>query len=515
MAKEIEVDLTLETNIEPTIQNLRNLKKELRQATAGSAEFNKISANIRDVEDALEAAGTQAEDFAGLLEQAPGPIGVIGRGLKTLELNTKSFGTALKLSGIGLLVGIVGGLAAAFNDNEKAQKKLQPILNQLQKILGGIFSVVEPLFDVFIDLAEKALPYVTKGIGILYSAMAGYFTFLKNVGVGVGKLLKGIFTLDLDSVKEGLSTLKNSFSEAVKSGQEAYKRFETGSQELTKAEKEELEKRLEAERKAAEERAKIQKELNEKLAKLEKERFEKRKKQVDEFRELEQQLADEERERELQRRIKAEEDQKAFLDKGTALLMQQKLEAEEARQDELAREKAAVEAKIAIRNEEIAAGREFFNILSVLGEKNKAIQKAALIANSALSIASIINNTNVGATKEVATKGIFGLSTGAILYARMALSIGSVVAATARGLKGIGAGGSAPSGSGGNTGGGGGTPRPESAAPQFNIVGNTGVNQVAQVLNRQQAPIQAYVVASQVTTQQALDRQIKQTASIA
>jgi hypothetical protein len=40
-------------------------------------------------------------------------------------------------------------------------------------------------------------------------------------------------------------------------------------------------------------------------------------------------------------------------------------------------------------------------------------------------------------------------------------------------------------------------------SPSFNVVGNSGVNQLAQL---QQTPVQAYVVSGSVTTAQALDR---------
>ena len=54
-----------------------------------------------------------------------------------------------------------------------------------------------------------------------------------------------------------------------------------------------------------------------------------------------------------------------------------------------------------------------------------------------------------------------------------------------------------------------------SAAPKFNVVGNTGTNQLAQTLaNQNQQPIQTYVVASNVTTAQSLDRNIISNASI-
>ena len=51
----------------------------------------------------------------------------------------------------------------------------------------------------------------------------------------------------------------------------------------------------------------------------------------------------------------------------------------------------------------------------------------------------------------------------------------------------------------GGGGGGGGSVM----SPNFNVVGSSGMNQLAQI---QQQPIQAYVVSGEVTSAQALDR---------
>ena len=136
---------------------------------------------------------------------------------------------------------------------------------------------------------------------------------------------------------------------------------------------------------------------------------------------------------------------------------------------------AALQAKKSIISSEIDAAKGLVDLLGGLGEKNKKIQKAALIANAALSIAEIINNTNVGSAKEVATKGVIGLGTSALLYTKMAISIASVVAATAKGLSALGGGSvTAPS----NTGGGGGGTSTTAVAPTTgpNLFGqaNTG-----------------------------------------
>ena len=65
-------------------------------------------------------------------------------------------------------------------------------------------------------------------------------------------------------------------------------------------------------------------------------------------------------------------------------------------------------------------------------------------------------------------------------------------------------------GGGGSQGGGGSAPTP----PQFNIVGQSGTNQLAQTIAGQQnKPIEAFVVSSAVTTSQALDRNRVKTAT--
>jgi len=92
----------------------------------------------------------------------------------------------------------------------------------------------------------------------------------------------------------------------------------------------------------------------------------------------------------------------------------------------------------------------------------------------------------------------------------MAISIGSVIAATAKGLGALG-GGSAPSAGGGGGEGGGTAP----AAPAFNVVGASSTNQLAQTIgNQQQQPIKTYVLANDVTTAQGLERNIISSASI-
>lgn len=182
-----------------------------------------------------------------------------------------------------------------------------------------------------------------------------------------------------------------------------------------------------------------------------------------------------------------------------------------ARDKSIADAKIEADTKIAIQQGALDALGGLVGLAKSIGEKNKGIQKAALVAETALGIANVIINTNIGSAKEVATKGIFGLTTSTILYAKMGISIASILAASAKGLQALGGGGSGASASGATGAGGGGG---GSSAPQFNLVGQSSTNQLAQTISTQQKqPIKTYVVAGDVTTQQSLDRNAVQTST--
>jgi hypothetical protein len=63
-------------------------------------------------------------------------------------------------------------------------------------------------------------------------------------------------------------------------------------------------------------------------------------------------------------------------------------------------------------------------------------------------------------------------------------------------------------------GGGDGSGVPQPQAPRFNVVGASGVNQLSQVIGQSQEPVKAYVVASEVSSQQSLDRNKIMSASL-
>jgi hypothetical protein len=191
-------------------------------------------------------------------------------------------------------------------------------------------------------------------------------------------------------------------------------------------------------------------------------------------------------------------------------------EAKKKADEEIAIEKSVAEAKKSIQDQTFAVAESGIGLLKSLFEKNKGLQKAALIAESAIGISKIIINTqaaNAAARLKYALlPGGAALAAAEITLNKIGAGIGIVanVASTAKALSALGGGGGAGGGTSVNGDSGAGAP---TTAPQFNVVGNAGVNQIANTINGQQ-PIQAYVVANNVTTAQSLDRNIVNNASL-
>lgn len=183
----------------------------------------------------------------------------------------------------------------------------------------------------------------------------------------------------------------------------------------------------------------------------------------------------------------------------------------------LAQEQAVAAGKKAIQESTFQVAEGGISLLKGLFEKNKAIQKGLLLAESAVGIAKIVVSTQAANAADTAAAALMGPAGAAYLATKIPLNyvsagIGTAanLAATAKALSALGGGGagSRPT-MGGGAGGG-------AAAPQFNVVGNSGVNQLAQTMSGQseQAPIQAYVVAQNVTSAQSLNRNIVNNASL-
>lgn len=244
----------------------------------------------------------------------------------------------------------------------------------------------------------------------------------------------------------------------------------------------------------------LEKELEEKKKKKEEEeankKIEKKAKELEEeFNEAETSLARKEelliKERELLlSQTNLTQDEKNEILKNSA---KKEVEIEKAKQ---AQKKAIQDAEFGLLNDGLGAAKKIF-------EKNKGIQKGILIAENAAALAKVTMNTIEAVSKDNAASPLtLGMPWSGIHIAQGAIGAANIIAATTSGLKALGGGsaGSAPTVSA--RGGG------ASATPQVSFQASTE-NQIATSIaqnTNEQEPVKAYVVTSEVTKGQDIDK---------
>jgi hypothetical protein len=438
----------------------------------------------------------------------------------------KLFRLALIGTGIGAIVVGLGLLIANFDKVKETIMKVIPGLSSVGKVIGGIVDSITDFVGATSD-TTRALDKLKENADKTLSVNK---KFMQEHGDQVDEYTKK----KIDA--------KNAYAEAVK---------EDGANEA------ELSKRLNRELAAIEysrgdEKRKLQKAANEKVAADRKSDAEKLKKE----REDEAKKLKEEKDKAIISEAEAYRNQLEAVQKveadarkanADALLTEQQLaiqtenEAYEikkanaikfgeetieletehwnkinninltAHEKQNATDKANSDAKVKLieleKKARLDAADETAKTLSAMSDllgKETAAGKAAAIASATI-------NTFSSAQKAYdATVGIPYV--GPILAP---INAGIAIAAGIKNVKSIlavkvpggGGGGSAPSG--------GASAQAGVTAPSFNVVGASGTNQLAQSIGaQQQQPIQAYVVANNVTTAQSLQRNIIESATI-
>ena len=215
------------------------------------------------------------------------------------------------------------------------------------------------------------------------------------------------------------------------------------------------------------------------------------------------------------------------------ILTEMALWQDEKRATDLENDINVINEKTRIQQEYIGFLSGLTSVLGAISNKNKEWQKVQLVLEKGAAIASVVVNANrailareaahraipsldpkasaFGFPKPNAAKALDkGLKTKDIAKIKVGagLSIASITAAGISQASSI-----SNSGGGGSSGGGGGGQSVQ--PPDFNIIGSTGTNQLADAIgSTTQQPIKAYVVSGEVTSAQELDRNIEESASI-
>ena len=238
--------------------------------------------------------------------------------------------------------------------------------------------------------------------------------------------------------------------------------------------------------------------------------------------------------------------QRELIDEKTQLLLQQEGLTEEQRtqiklaaaQERMAIDEMELQAQADIQLAQFDLLGQFGSFVSAIAGENKKLQIAGVVAEQAAAIGRILVNTSIANAKAVAASPLtFGQPWVTINTISGALGVASAVAAGVKAVQEINAtegpsvGGSAitsaPRPKAPSIGGGGGSiETPEVGGTTIPEVqgtaggGNEGANQIAQVIaqatsvTQTEKPLKAYVVSTEISSQQALDRRTSVAATL-
>ena len=169
--------------------------------------------------------------------------------------------------------------------------------------------------------------------------------------------------------------------------------------------------------------------------------------------------------------------------------------------------------KIDLADQRLSLASDTFGALGDLAtafakDDEKSAERAFKV-NKAVGIAQAVISTAQGVMAQLAVPQDALTGANFVKAGIVAATGAAQIATIAKSKFQGGAAGSSPTAPSGSVS------TPSSQPASFNVVGNSGVNQLAETLGNQgQQPIQAFVVGSEVTTQQSLDRNKVETATL-
>lgn len=459
-------------------------------------KFKVLQKEIKELRDRQEDVEIASRRFTEALAEQPGIIGLVGGSLDGLRGTIKVFMA-------NPLIAVVTGIAGAFlamreslSKTSEGQETLNRISEAFGKILGPVFAVIEkvalPIFEKFADLLELVA--------------GGFNKFAKFLGISNDKIE--------EASRNSSATLQESYDEEVKR-----------QEELTKIAEDEAQKRIDA----AQREADRIKAIREQAAAIQ----------------LEAELSLlSERDRLLkEREMRFNEELKILKQAGytdlTALESEYygDLLAIKQRFDENIKVSTIQTAKAAgeesnkitgdllLKKVDMEAGAsevsKEINIqeqqakLQVIGDALGAVSQAVgenTVAGKALAIAQATINTYQGATLALSTyPPPFGAIAAGVVIAAGLLNVKKIISTKVPKPPGTNL-----RGSGGGGGGASGTPT--TPVPQIETAAalqgvNTGTQIAESIAASTERPVQAYVVSTEVSSTQALDRRTNSAAS--
>ena len=504
-----------------------------------------------DYKEATKNLDEFQNEYAKLEKQVQDQNNATSKSIKNIEKSSgsaakgiKGISNAIKAAGIGLAIAAFAKLTEVFNQNQKVADFFNTTFEVLSLSFNDFFNFLDNNVGTVIDyfkgiFSDPQQALKDLGNAIKDNLIERFNSALEVIGY-LGTAIKKVFEGDFDGAMEAAKNAGKEYIDVLTGVDDSVDKIVEGTKEITRSITEYAKSTIDTATSMVElnKQARINEVINQGL-------IEKYDRQAEQLRQIRDDEANT-----IQERIAANEElgrvldeqEKKMLENAQARILAAELELSKNRDNieaqiqyqEALNEQAAIEAQIeGFRSEQLMNRMSLQRELSDMTKedskeeaevfkwtqeaKNEAIQQGvagavALVGENSkfakgIAIANAIRDTYAGASKALAQGGIFGTIAAAGVIASGLANIRTITQTNDP---------AAPSYASYSGGGASITPPTvEAQAPDFNVVGVGGTNQLADAIAGQQAkPQRAYVVSNDVTTAQGLERNIVEGASI-
>lgn len=490
---------SLDNSLEDLSSTQKGLASSMKGSTNSVLENGGAMGLLNDATGGLAMTVKDAVEASVLFTKSQ-KAAAIGQGIYTTVVGTstgamKAFRIALAATGIGAIVIALVALIANFDKVKKAVLNVVPGLAKVGEFIGNLVQAVTDFVGITSDasrelakLGEEANATLEKNKFFLDAYGDKYDEYTKrkieannkyaeqvkaineNEELGEAEKLKRLKLLRERADRDILDATNDREEELAKKRKEAQDKIDEENKKRAEAEKARLEKLAEERKKRQEEELK---EFNEFQINVNNAQFEQRAIDKQNF----------------------EDNLKDLTDASDAFYDGQQDTSKKSSAEQIALDNSVKDAKVDIANQTLS-------LIAEIAGKGSKVGKAVAIAQATLSGVQGVQNAFTTASASPITT-VFP----AYPFIQAGLAGAFSAVQIAKLIKGEKA-------SGGSSGGGGGGGATAPSAPSFNLVQGTGTNQIAQGLANKTQPLKAYVVGSDVTNQQQLDRNIVQGATL-
>lgn len=257
----IDIDVNVnDGSVDQAAARFVPLRRQIRETTVAlqrleaagvtsGQEFETLRARLDRLNDTAARSAFRSGQFEDRLSVLPGPLGRAGTAIRGVTDAAAAFGTRILI-----IAGLVGAVVGAFvlmrnalASTAEGQQKLNKITEIGERLLNGIFAVVEPIANVFADLAiaifgsgesmnffAKAIQITTAPLITLGNALTFIVDLIKESSKNLGTYAKAFANVG-GAINE---FFKGNFAEAKRLSDEADRLFLEGLQADAKVFKE-------------------------------------------------------------------------------------------------------------------------------------------------------------------------------------------------------------------------------------------------------------------------------------